>query len=449
MNAAVESLGADLRALQPSLPGNELDWLRSRREAALVQFEARGLPTLRDEDWKYTSIRSIERRALRLASTNAASVDANAAVTLAEERGYVLADSTVAVLRDGEFIGIAGQLAEGLRVVALADAVADARLQALLNVHLGRIATPGTDGFAASSASALRDGLLIHIGAGASVEQPLVVLHIDSGTEDQMSAPRCLIVADEGSSIRVVEHNVSERDGAGLVNQVTEIALADAATLEHTKLQEQSHTSFHVSTLEASIARNAKLTSHALSVGGAIARHDLNAHLLGEGGRCEMNGLYLGTGKQHVDFHTRIHHRAAKCSSSQTYKGILDGNSRGVFNGQVHVHPDAQQSDAQQANHNLLLSKNAEIDTKPQLEILADDVTCSHGATVGQLDADMLFYLRSRGVPDVQARGLLTYGFAHDIVERLSISTIAARMEHLLVEVLPNGDELKNLVETD
>lgn len=449
MNAAVESLGADLRAIQASLPGHELDWLRTRREAALAQFEAKGLPTLRDEDWKYTSVRNIERRALKLASSGTSKVDARAAATFAEAHGYVLADATIAVLRDGVFVGIAGQLGDGLRVDTLEAAVAEAPLQALLNVHLGRIATPGTDGFAASNASALRDGLLVHIAAGVSTEQPLVLLHIDSGTDDQMSAPRYLIVADANSSLRVVEHNVSERDGAALVNQVTEIALADGATLEHTKLQEQSHTSFHISTLEASIGSNATLTSHALSVGGAIARHDLNAHLVGKGGRCEMNGLYLGTGRQHVDFHTRIHHRAAKCSSAQLYKGVLGSSSRGVFNGQVHVHPHAQQSDAQQANHNLLLSKNAEIDTKPQLEILADDVTCSHGATVGQLDADMLFYLRSRGVPEVQARGLLTYGFAHDIVERLSISTIAARMEHLLVEVLPNSEQLKTLMEAN
>ena len=184
-----------------------------------------------------------------------------------------------------------------------------------------------------------------------------------------------------------------------------------------------------------------------MSVGAAICRYDINIHLCGSEASVTLNGLYLGSGRQHVDFHTRIHHSVPNCRSEQLYKGILGGSARGVFNGQVHVHPQAQKSDAQQANHNLLLSRNAEIDTKPQLEILADDVKCSHGTTVGQLDAGMLFYLRSRGVPEAQARGLLTFGFAHDLVERISSTNLAERMEHLLVEVLPNGEALRAIVE--
>ena len=444
MSAAIESLTTRLRDAQSTLPGHQHPWLAGRRSDALAHLERTGLPTVRDEDWKYTSLRNLERRAFQLVETQAST---SATQALIEQFGHGDTAGPVVVVRDGQLAGISGELAQGVNVVALADALEDTSLQNVVQEHIAAVANAQADGFAALNAAHLDAGLVLHIAAGAQPEHPVTLLNVASGRDDVAVNPRNLIVMGAGARVQLIEHNVAELDGAYLHNNVTEVVLRQDAFLEHTKLQEESTKAFHVTTLEARLDKRAQFVSHALSVGAALHRADINVHLSGEEASVTLNGLYIGSGRQHVDYHTRIHHAEPNCSSEQLYKGILGGSARGVFNGQVHVHEHAQRSDAQQANHNLLLSRNAEIDTKPQLEILADDVKCSHGTTVGQLDDTMLFYLRSRGVPEAQARGLLTYGFAHDIVERLNSATLAARMEHLLVEVLPHGDELRALVD--
>jgi Fe-S cluster assembly protein SufD len=245
---------------------------------------------------------------------------------------------------------------------------------------------------------------------------------------------------------KVIESYGAAGAAAGFTNAVTTVGLADGASLEHYKLQEESEKAFHVARLDVRQARDSRFTSHSVSLGGELTRNDIGAALEAEGAECTLNGLYMVDGRQHVDFHTSVEHTQPRGTSREFYKGILGGRARGVFNGRIHVHPGAQKTDSQQSNQNLLLSRDAEVDTKPELEIYADDVKCSHGATVGQLDPDMLFYLRSRGIDPDAARGLLTYGFAQDVIERMSLDAVRGRLERLIVTRVPDADHVRAMV---
>jgi len=221
----------------------------------------------------------------------------------------------------------------------------------------------------------------------------------------------------------------------------------EEAQVDHYKLQEESIKAFHVATLQVHQGRDSRFASHSISFGGQLVRNDINVLLDAEGAGCTLNGLFMASGRQHVDYHTRVDHAKPNGTSEEVYKGILDGRARGVFNGRVKVHPDAQKTDARQSNKNLLLSRDAEIDTKPELEIYADDVKCSHGATVGQLDEHVLYYLRSRGIGEAQARGLLTYGFAKDILDRVDLAPLRQKLTDELLERMPNAEQLREMVQ--
>ena len=255
------------------------------------------------------------------------------------------------------------------------------------------------------------------------------------------------MVAEAGSQTTVIESYVSIFDGCYFTNALTEIALMEDAQVDHFKVQEESTKAFHIATLQVHQDRDSRFASHSISFGGQLARNDINIVLDAEGARCTLNGLFMVSGRQHVDFHTRVDHAKANGSSEEVYKGILDGRSRGVFNGRVKVHPDAQKTDAQQSNKNILLSRDAEIDTKPELEIYADDVKCAHGATVGQLDEQTLFYLRSRGIGEDQARGLLTYGFAREILDRVDLAPLRDKLTEELLHRMPNAEQIREMVE--
>jgi len=231
-----------------------------------------------------------------------------------------------------------------------------------------------------------------------------------------------------------------------LTNCLTEVIAGENASIEHYKLQQESVKAFHVAGLHAAQSRDSRFTSHSIALGASLARVDISTRFEGEGCECTLNGLYVVGGRQHVDHHTRIDHAHPHGVSREYYRGVLDGAARGVFNGKVVVHPNAQQTDAQQSNHNLLLSQDAEVDTKPELEIYADDVKCTHGATVGQLDDTMLFYLRSRGVPKDVAKALLTYAFAHDVIGRMRLGSLRARLEQILLQRLPEGSRIREFV---
>ena len=268
----------------------------------------------------------------------------------------------------------------------------------------------------------------------AGCQRPVYLLFVSTaGAQPVISQPRILLLLGAGSEAKIVESYLGVSGKAYFCNAVTELVGAEDSIVEHYRLQQDSDAGFHVGTLAASLARNCHLTAHAVTLSGALVRNNVRVLLNGAGAACVLNGLYLADGKQHVDNYTLIEHVSPRASSLELYKGVLGGAAHGVFNGKIIVHKDAQKSDARQTNKNLLLSDSAVIDTKPQLEIHADDVKCSHGSTIGQLDADAIFYLRSRGLDVAAARSLLSFAFASDVVRRLGIEHLRQRLDAYLV----------------
>jgi Fe-S cluster assembly protein SufD len=300
--------------------------------------------------------------------------------------------------------------------------------------HLAQYASYRGHAFTALNTAFLEDGAFVSIARGKVVEEPIHLLFLSTTHgEGAVCHPRSLILAGEGSQATVIESYVGTGDDVYFTNAVTEIVAGPAAVVDHYKLQRESEEAFHVATLQVQQARNSTLSSHAVTLGGALVRNEVNAVLDDEGCTCTLNGLYLAAGRQHVDNHTVIDHARPRCTSHELYKGILDGQAHGVFNGKIYVRQDAQKTDAKQTNQTLLLSEDATINTKPQLEIYADDVKCTHGATVGQLDDEALFYLRTRGIDKEAARHLLTYAFANDVISRVKVAPVRAHLEEFFL----------------
>jgi len=439
MNAPAHFLDECLR-IKTALPGQDLPWLAGSRAQALAAFTGTGLPTLRDEDWKYTSVARIEQgRFFFLAATP----DTVAAAELAAEvANLALPGAHLLVFVDGRHVpalsGV-GSLPTGVVVASLAATLRREPERLQFWLASPRHGKPG--GFAALNAACMADGAYIHLAPGVVLEAPLHVLFV-AATTDLATHSRNLVIAGADSRACIVEHHARLGAARYFSNVVTDIVVGPGATIEHHKLQEESAEAFHVAAVYADLAQGSRFVSSSFALGGALARTEIAVALDGEGAQCALDGLYLATGRQHIDHHTRIDHSRPHGTSREFYKGVLDGAARAVFNGKVIVHADAQHSDAAQTNRNLLLSDQAEIDTKPQLEIWADDVKCSHGATVGQLDAEQIFYLRSRGIADAAARALLTWGFAAEMVERVPLAPLRARLERLLRARLPLSGEV-------
>jgi Fe-S cluster assembly protein SufD len=282
--------------------------------------------------------------------------------------------------------------------------------------------------------------VLVHVPANTLVEAPIHVVFATIGDADPVvSHPRSLFVVDSGGSAVVIEQHIGLGDGSYWSNAVSEAVVGPNARLAHYKLQQESRAASHIATIAARQAADSTFRSHAVSLGGRLVRNDIATRFEQRGGECSFDGLYLLDGEQHVDHHTTIDHAQPQCTSDELYKGILGGRATAVFNGKVIVRPDAQKTDAHQMNKNLLLSERAEIDTKPQLEIFADDVKCSHGATVGRLDDESLFFLRSRGIDENEARNLLTFAFANEIVERIDVAPWRERLESLIRDRFASG----------
>ena len=277
------------------------------------------------------------------------------------------------------------------------------------------------------------DGAFVYVPNGKIVENPIHIIFITTASEDKIiTQPRNLFVASENSQVTIIEHFVSENDDIHFTNTVTEIVVEDNAVVDHYKLQEESKNAFHIASVEIDQERSSNFTSHSISTGGAITRNDINARFNGDGGECTLNGLFLLEDKQLFDAHTLIDHANPLCNSHEHYKGILDDSSRGVFNGKVLVRQDAQKTNAFQQNNNILLSNNALVNTKPQLEIFADDVKCSHGATIGQIDEDARFYLKSRGIGEEAANAILMHAFASDVIKSMKIKSVRNYLEDIL-----------------
>lgn len=431
-------------AREPALPGGHLPWLRGVRRAGMDAFSRSGFPTPRNEHWKYTNVSPIEKRSFDLSAPSSRTAPAGG------PGGYVPKGcaSPCLVFVDGRVdreLSDVRALPPGVRIEDFTHVVEHD--SGFLEGRLGRIVSPEKTAFTALNAAFMDAGAVVRVAPDTDAGTPVHLVFVSGSPEcERAYCPRIVIAVGARSRIAVVEHFVGLDDTVYLDNVVTEIEVAEGASVEHHKVQRASAGAYHVAALQAELAAGASFQSWAVSLGARLSRHDIDVTLDHERARCSLDGLYVANGRQHVDFHTNVEHVAPRCESEEYYKGIAGGRGRGVFNGRVHVHPDAQKTEAHQTNRNLLLSRNAEIDTKPQLEIHADDVKCSHGATIGQLDEQMLFYLRARGIPESTARGMLTYGFARDVVDRIARPELRETIGVAVLAHLPGGDGLQEML---
>jgi Fe-S cluster assembly protein SufD len=335
-------------------------------------------------------------------------------------------------------------LPAGVQVRSLAAAIEAG--EDLIAARLAQFARDEESGFLALNTAFLQDGAFLRIAPGTVVEQPIHVVFVSTNqSEPTMSHPRSLIVAEDGCQATIVESYVSLGNGTHLSNAVTELVAGQGAVIEHVTLALQTASAFHVAALGVHQERASNVTLHSFSLTAGLVRNDVTVVLDGDGSECMLNGLFVGDGHGHIDNHTTIDHVKPRCTSQELYKGILGGQSSGVFNGYIRVRPDAQKTSARQTNKNLLLSPGAQINTKPQLDISADDVKCYHGSTIGQLDADALFYLRARGIDKHAARVMLTHAFANEMIERLRNQPLRRRLEALVLTRLPAITEAEGL----
>jgi len=430
---------AEFAHVAPLLPGARLPRVARARKAALERFVEHGFPTTRAEDWKYTSLEAMKKQSFAVLPRGCAGVTA----TQVRALGYGGGTSHLLVFVNGWYVpafSSLGPLPAGVVAGSLAD-VLDNAPEMLESFLVGE---SDETVFGALNAAFMTDGAFVHLPAGAALEEPVQLLFI--ATESAAAIyPRNVIVADQGARASVIEHYIGPTAAAYFTNAVTRIVAGGNAAIEHYKLQQEGQQAAHVAGIHVAQGRDSRLVSHSIALGAALARNDIATNFAAQGCQAQLNGLYLAGGRQHVDHHTRVDHSKPGGMSREHYRGILDGGSRAVFNGRVIVHKDAQRSDAHQDNHNLLLSKDAEVDTKPQLEIYADDVKCTHGATVGSLDEAQMFYLRSRGIQEATAKSLLVYAFAHDVIERVRLSPLRNRIRNALLHRLPQPDRIKEL----
>jgi Fe-S cluster assembly protein SufD len=357
-------------------------WMQQLREDAFQRFAELGFPTTHDEEWRFTNVAPIARAKFGNVSPVACVLDALA-----------MAESSVA------------------------------------EAYLGKLASFRDNAFVALNTAFLLNVVVIQVPRGATVEKPIRIGY--AGIDGAHLAPRTLIVVGADAHCTIVESYSGT--GSYFINAVTEIVAGDRAVVDHYKVQREGNTAFHISTTHAQLGRSTNFSTHSISLGGALVRNDVNV-VMSEGTEATVNGLYIVNGTQHIDNHTSIDHAKPHGTSHELYKGILDDKSSAVFNGRIIVRKDAQKTDSKQTNKNLVLSDDAVIDTKPELQILADDVRCTHGATIGQLDAEALFYLQSRGIGKQQARSLLTYAFAQDVIDRIQVPDLRDQLEKVLFE---------------
>jgi Fe-S cluster assembly protein SufD len=434
---------ADFDTFLRELPASEPAAITALRRMAIERFATLGFPTLRQEAWRQTNVAPIAQGAFVRPEGPEPTVDLSRLEPLAVGAAARL------VFVDGRLsarLSTLGELPAGVIVASLAEALEKAPDK--VEPWLGQYARFDDHPFVALNTAFLRDGALVWVPRGVVVEKPIHLMFVSSST-GIVTFPRNLFVTGENSQVTLVETYAGEgayEGGAYFTCPVTELVAGPASVVDHYKLQVESRQAFHMATFQIEAERSCAPSSHSISIGGALVRNDVNAVLAGEGIDCILNGLYLGEGKQVIDNHMRVEHAKPHCASHELYKGVLDGAARSVFNGLIHVHPGAQKTDAKQSNRNLLLSASAIANSNPQLEIFADDVKCTHGSTVGQLDEDAIFYLRSRGIGEEAARSLLTYAFASDIVERIKVEPVRRDLEELLFARLPQGEVVRQAV---
>ena len=439
-NAQTDHYLSEFARFGKEISRKEPSWLGDLRRKALERFADLKFPTTRDEEWKYTSVAPIAGTPFRVAASHRPNGISRRDLEHALFGGL---ECTLLVFVNGHHapeLSHGRPLPDGVKAGSLAEFLE--REPGLVEPHLAQHARFEDQAFTALNTAFLKDGAFIHVPRMKVLSEPIHLLFVTTGNGAlPVSHPRNLIVVEEGSQATVVENYVTLLGGAYFTNAVTEVVAGASSVVDHCKLQREGEEACHVSTLQSHLGRSSRFTSHAITLGGALVRNDVNSVLDAEGAECVLNGLYLAVGCQHMDSHTLIDHARPNGTSREFYKGVLAGASHGVFNGKIMVRKDAQKTDARQTNKNLLLSEAAMVDTKPQLEIHADDVKCTHGATIGRLDEDALFYLRSRGIGENKARSLLVHAFASDIVERIPVGPIRTGLECELVTRLPLGIE--------
>jgi Fe-S cluster assembly protein SufD len=428
---AVDRLVEAYRAFVANGASGAPAWLKELRDGGIARFGELGFPTTKQEAWRFTSVAPLVETPFALAS-----VPDTRHLTPAQIAGFIVGDGPRLVFVNGHFsaaLSRATGLPAGTRVESLAGALKTDHPS--IREHLGKYAGFADRPFAALNTAFVSDGAFVHVPAGVTIEEPIELLFVAApatGGAPRVSHPRNLIVVERQARATVVETYAGLGDGVYWTNAVTEVVAGDGARVDCYRVQRESDRAYHVAVTDIHQGRDSAVNLHAVSFGGALARHDLRGTLAGPGGYLILNGLYVLAGEQHADHHTAIDHAAPHCESHEYFNGVLDGRSRGVFNGRIIVRPGAQKTDSKQTNNNLLLSGDAHADSQPQLEIYADDVKCTHGSTVGPLDPKALFYLRSRGLGEVEARRLLTYGFAAEILNRMDVASLRAQLDRIV-----------------
>jgi Fe-S cluster assembly protein SufD len=409
-------------------------WLTTLRQEAFARFQEIGFPNRHNEEWRFTPVTPITETIFEAAQK---AQDLKAVENALPELGTGSRLVFVNGIYSAELSHVAA-LPKGVVVTTLSEALQTFPEQ--IEPVLGKLATTENQAFVALNTAFAQEGAVVLLPRNAVVEDPIHLLYVSVAIETAtVSYPRTLVVAEANSQATVTESYLGVGSGTTFTNAVTEIVLAENAVIDHYKLQQENLSAYHIALMQIALARSSNFSSHNLAIGGSLVRNEANAVLGGEGVECTLNGLYLANDRQLIDNHTAIDHALPHCNSHELYKGILNGNGRGVFNGKIFVREDAQKTDAKQTNQTLLLSKEAQINTKPQLEIFADDVRCTHGATVGQLSAEALFYLRSRGIGEEEARSLLTYAFASDIIDRVRVPELRDHIHRQLFGQLPTA----------
>ncbi|CAN5729102.1 Fe-S cluster assembly protein SufD [soil metagenome] len=418
-------------AFRENLAREENAWLKYLRENAFEFFTENGFPTVKNEEWKYTNVAPIGREIFEIADGR--EVDAE---KISELFSKTESENRVVFVNNklNQELTNLSNLPEGAKILNLNEAIRDEIFSPIVRKNLGKSVDAEANGFTALNTAFIEEGVFIFVPKETKIELPIHLIFITD--ENTASFPRVLLVAERGSEAMLIESYLRTAETKYLTDSVIEIVLEDDAKLKHLRVQRESHNAFHVGTTAANLNRASVYDSTNITLGAKLSRHDVRVKFNAEGAECFVDGLYMIAEEQHADTHSVIDHALPNCLSHQTYKGIVDGKARAVFNGKVFVRENASGTDAKQSNKNLLLSNDARVDTKPQLEIFNDDVKCAHGATVGQLEEEELFYLLSRGLNEQLARNLLTYGFAEEIINKIEIESIKKQLDEAVLNRL-------------
>ena len=433
---------SSFEAFRQTLGDQDPEWLHSLRKSAIARFESRGFPTLKDEAWKNTNVAPITKTSFHF----------DPSPDVPRIAGDLIEQFTFGVLKCSQLVFLNGRFApklsylrwlpEGVRVRSLREVLkSDPKA---VEPYLGQGSGAEANSFADLNTAFLQDGAFIHVPKGQVVEEPIHLLFASTAEDGpRVSYPRNLIRIDEASQATIIESYVGIDRSTYLTNAMTEIVLGDDVVFDHYKMQRESESAFHVATTNLRQARNTAVSSTSFTLGAALSRNDVSTLFEREGGDLALNGLYVLHGKQHTDHHTFIDHAVPNCASRELYKGILDDRSRGIFYGLIRVQEGAMKTNARQTNRNLLLSEDAFGDSTPGLEIRADDVKCTHASTIGHLDEDAIFYLRSRGIDEAAAESLLTYGFASEVINGVKVAPMRIKLDQLVLSRLPGGEAMK------